>query len=99
MDLSAESCRLCAEPSAPEASVCVGCERLYGPRVARLLARAERDRDFASACLAHLAPPLRERFASLLAQRYFLPGADTKLRPGLRSSRPRACPKWLRAAN
>jgi len=67
--------------------------------VAQLLARAERDADFASACLANLMPPLRERFAELLAQRFLLPGTDTQLRPGLRSARPRVDPKWLAQAN
>ena len=76
-----------------------GCERTYGPRVARLLARAEQDPDFASACLANFPAPLRERFAALLSKRCFLPGADTHERPGLRAARPRDDAKWLRTAN
>jgi hypothetical protein len=67
--------------------------------VARLLARAERDPDFALACLANLPAPLRERFAALLSQRCFLPGADTRARPGLRAAMPRLDTKWLRTAN
>jgi hypothetical protein len=63
------------------------------------LARAERDPDFAAACLANFPAPLRERFAALLGQRCFLPGADTRLRPGLRAARPRVDAKWLSRAN
>jgi hypothetical protein len=92
------SCRLCGESSSAGATICSICERTYGPRVARLLARAERDPDFAAACLANFPSALRERFAALLGKRCFLPGADTRLRPGLRAARPRD-PKQLRAAN
>jgi hypothetical protein len=67
--------------------------------VARLLARAEDDPDFATACLANFPPALRERFASLLAKRCLLPGADSRTKPGLRSARPRVDPDWLRRAN
>jgi hypothetical protein len=67
--------------------------------VARLLARAERDPDFAAACLRNLPPLLRERFAWLLGQRCLLPGADTRQGPGLRAARPRVDPKWLANAN
>ena len=67
--------------------------------MARLLARAERDHDFAAACLANFPAPLRERFAALLGQRCLLPGADTRVRPGLRAAKPRLDPKWLKAAN
>jgi hypothetical protein len=96
---SAQRCRLCAPEVAGEAAICAACERTYGPRVARLLARAERDPDFAAACLRNLPPLLRERFASLLGQRCLLPGADTRLRPGLRAARPRPDPRWLTNAN
>lgn len=92
-------CHLCGSGRPPEDTVCRGCERTYGPRVARLLARAERDHDFAAACLANFPAPLRERFAALLGQRCFLPGADTRARPGLRAARPRVDPKWLKTAN
>jgi hypothetical protein len=67
--------------------------------VARLLARAEHDPGFAAACLANFPPALRERFANLLTKRCLLPGADTRARPGLRSTRPRVDPEWLRRAN
>lgn len=67
--------------------------------MARLLARAESDQDFAAACLANFPPALRERFASLLGKRCLLPGADTRARPGLRSARPRVDPDWLRRVN
>jgi hypothetical protein len=96
---SAHPCRLCGESSHAADAICVGCERSYGPRVARLLARAERDQDFAAACLANFPAPLRERFAALLGRRCFLPGADTRARPGLRAAKPRVDPKWLRTAN
>jgi hypothetical protein len=98
---SAHPCRLCAAQAADEGSICAECERTYGPRVARLLARAEQDQDFAAACLANFPAPLRERFAALLAKRCLLPGADTRLRPGLRSARPRTPvdAKRLKTAN
>jgi len=67
--------------------------------VARLLARAESDPDFTAACLANFPAKLRERFAALLSKRCFLPGADTRSRPGLRAAKPRASAKWLRTAN
>lgn len=92
-------CRLCGEACALSDAICAGCERTYGPRVARLLARAERDQDFAAACLANFPAALRERFAALLGQRCFLPGADTRLRPGLRAAKPRVDPERLRRAN
>ena len=98
---TAHLCRLCGSATPPEAGICSECERTYGPRVARLLARAERDRDFAAACLANFPAPLRERFASLLGQRCFLPGADTRLGPGLRAAKPRLLvdAKWSKTAN
>ncbi len=96
--MAAHPCRLCGTESSP-ALICGGCERTYGPRVARWLARAERDHDFAASCLACLTPPLRERFAALLAQRYLLPGSDTRRGPGLRAARPRPSAKWLANAN
>lgn len=80
-------------------AICGRCERTYGPRVARLLARAESDPSFAQACLANFPEALRERFAALLGKRCLAPGADTRLRPGLRAARPRVDPKWQRAAN
>lgn len=86
---TAHLCRLCGAGSPPEGSICSACEQTYGPRVARLLARAEQDQDFAAACLANFPPPLRERFAALLSKRCFLPGADTRRGPGLRAARPR----------
>lgn len=95
----ARPCRLCGDESQAVDAICGGCERTYGPRVARLLARAERDPDFAAACLANFPAKLRERFAALLSKRCFLPGADTRLRPGLRAAKPRASAKWLRTAN
>jgi len=49
--------------------------------------------------LANFPGPLRARFASLLGQRFLVPGADSELRPGLRPARPRTDPKWLRTAN
>jgi hypothetical protein len=64
-----------------------------------LLARAERDRDFLTTCLRNLPPEPRARFAALLGQRCLLPGADTRLGPGLRAARPRVDPKWLERAN
>ena len=67
---SALHCRLCTPGAPGDSAICAECERTYGPRVARLLARAERDQDFAAACLRNLPPPLRERFASLLGQRF-----------------------------
>jgi hypothetical protein len=63
------------------------------------LARAERDHDFAAACLANFPAPLRDRFAALLGKRCFLPGADTGARPGLRAAKPRVDAKWLKTAN
>jgi len=95
----AHPCRLCRPHGAEEGAICADCERTYGPRVARLLARAEQDQDFANACLANFPPPLRERFATLLSKRCFLPGADTRLRPGLRPAKLRPDIKCLRAAN
>ena len=100
--MTAESthlCRLCGLAS--PAGICAECERTYGPKVARLLARAEQDQDFAAACLANFPAPLRERFAALLSQRCFLPGADTRRGPGLRAARPRprVDAKWLKSAN
>jgi hypothetical protein len=92
-------CGLCGGESHPEQAICAGCERTYGPRVARLLARAERDPDFTAACLANFPPALRERFAALLGKRCFLPGADTRKGPGLRAAKPRASAEWLRSAN
>lgn len=95
----AHSCGLCGRIGPDDAAICEVCERTYGPRVARLLARAEHDQDFAAACLANFPAPLRERFAAMLGQRCFLPGADTRARPGLRAAKPRLDPKWLRTAN
>lgn len=92
-------CRLCRGDAGPTIAICPDCERTYGPRVARLLARAESDPDFAAACLANFPAALRERFASLLGKRCLLPGADTRLRPGLRAARPRVDPEWQRRAN
>ena len=92
-------CRLCSQACLASDGICGGCEHTYGPRVARLLARAERDHDFAAACLANFPAALRERFATLLAQRCFMPGADTRLRPGLRAARPRVDAERLRRAN
>jgi hypothetical protein len=95
----APRCRLCGQASGEPSAICAGCEQNYGPKVARLLARAEHDHDFAAACLANFPPRLRERFAALLGQRCFLPGADSRARPGLRAAKPRLDPKWLRTAN
>jgi len=67
--------------------------------VARLLARAEHDQDFAAACLANFPAPLRARFAAMLGQRCFLPGADTRARPGLRAVKARRAPQLKRTAN
>lgn len=97
--MSAHLCSLCGETVVRETTICAACERAYGPRVARLLARAERDPDFTLACLANFPEPLRERFAALLGRRCWRPGADTRLGPGLRQARARVDPKWLRAAN
>jgi hypothetical protein len=97
--MTSPACSLCGQTCANQGSVCAGCEQTYGPKVARLLARAERDPGFAQACLANFPGPLRARFAALLGQRCLLPGADSRLRPGLRTARPRADPKWLRTAN
>jgi len=97
--LPGHTCGLCGQASDQEATICAGCERTYGPRVARLLARAEHDQDFAAACLANFPAPLRERFAAMLGQRCFLPGADTRARPGLRAAKPRLDPKLRRTAN
>jgi hypothetical protein len=93
------TCPLCGAGAEASAEICGGCRRIYGPRVARLLARAERDPDFAAACLANFPAPLRDRFAALLSKRCLLPGADTRLRPGLRAARPRRDARWLRTAN
>jgi hypothetical protein len=95
----APACLLCARAAGTGGPVCAGCQRAYGPRVALLLARAERDADFAAACLANLPPPLRQRFAALLGQRCLMPGADTRTGPGLRRARPRASAAWLARAN
>ena len=94
-------CRLCPAGTPGESGICQSCEQTYGPRVARLLARAEQDQDFAAACLANFPPALRERFAALLGKRCFMPGADTRRGPGLRAARPRPASdaKWLRTAN
>ena len=92
-------CSLCAGKSELDQAICAGCERTYGPKVARLLARAERDPDFTAACLANFPAPLRERFAALLSKRCFLPGADTRSGPGLRAAKPRPSAEWLRRAN
>lgn len=97
--MSTPACRLCGQTCADQAAICAACERTYGPKVARLLARAEQDPDFAQACLANFPGPLRARFASLLGQRCLVPGQSSPVRPGLRAARPRADPKWLRAAN
>jgi len=93
------SCSLCGDESRLDEAICAGCERTYGPRVARLLARAESDPDFTAACLANFPAPLRERFAALLSKRCFLPGADTRQGPGLRAARPRPSAEWLRSVN
>jgi hypothetical protein len=95
----AHRCRLCGKAEPACVTICAACELAYGKRVARLLARAERDHDFALTCLAHLPDPLRQRFAALLGQRCFLAGADTRMGPGLRRAKPRPDPKWLKAAN
>lgn len=97
--MTTHRCRLCRESAPDPAAICAGCERTYGPRVARLLARAERDPSFAQACLANFPSALRQRFAALLAKRCVQPGADTWLGPGLRATSPRVDPKWRRAAN
>jgi len=90
---------LCGKAGTPDLPICAACEHAYGKRVARLLARAEQDPDFAFSCLAYLPEPLKERFAALLGQRCFMAGADTRLGPGLRRAKPRPDPKWLKAAN
>jgi hypothetical protein len=95
----AHACCLCSDEIQPANAICAGCERTYGPRVARLLARAERDPDFAAACLANFPAPLRERFAALLGKRCFLPSASTRSGPGLRAAKPRPSAQWLRTAN
>jgi len=95
---AASGCPLCENRRGP-AAICAGCERTYGPRVARLLARAEADPSFKAACLAHLPAPLRASFAALLSRRYFRPGREGARGPGLRSARPRVDPRWLRTAN
>jgi len=92
------TCPLCENERGP-ASVCAACERTYGPRVARLLARAEADPSFKAACLAHFPAPLRAQFAALLSRRCFRPGREGARGPGLRSTRPHVDPRWLRAAN
>lgn len=94
-----DPCRLCGKSCPASDGICGGCEHTYGPRVARLLARAERDQDFAAACLANFPAALRERFAALLAQRCFLPGKGTRFRPGLRAAKPRVDAERLRRAN
>lgn len=86
---AAHSCRLCGQVGAIAQAICASCEGTYGPRVAVLLARAEHDQDFATACLANFPAPLRERFAALLAKRCLLPGSDSLRGPGLRSVKPR----------
>jgi hypothetical protein len=97
--MSASRCGLCAGSCADDATICSTCERTYGPKVSRLLARAEVDPGFAQACLANLPGPLRARFAALLGKRFLRSGGDTRVGPGLRSARPRADPKWQRTAN
>jgi hypothetical protein len=97
---AAHSCRLCGQSSAENPTICSSCERTYGPRVALLLARAETDHDFATACLANFPAPLRERFAALLGKRCLLPGADSQRGPGLRSVKPRKLDaRLLKTAN
>jgi len=95
----AHGCRLCGKAAATEVPICAACERAYGKRVARLLARAEQDPDFAFSCLAHSPEPLKQRFAALLGQRWLMAGTDTRLGPGLRRAKPRPDPKWLKTAN
>lgn len=93
------TCSLCGQTCADQVTICADCERAYGQNGARLLARAERDPGFAQTCLANLPAALRAHFASLLGQRCLVPGADSRLRPGLCPARPRVDPKWLRTAN
>jgi hypothetical protein len=92
-------CSLCGSESQLAQAICAGCERTYGPKVARLLARAERDPNFTAACLANFPARLRERFAALLGKRCFLPGADSRSGPGLRAAKPRPSAEWLRNVN
>ncbi|HEY2406482.1 MAG TPA: hypothetical protein VGI10_10800 [Polyangiaceae bacterium] len=60
------------------------CRVAYGDRVAELLARCQSDPDYASACLARLPAPARERLAGLLAAKCL----DGGSRPGLSYTRP-----------
>ncbi|HYQ40963.1 MAG TPA: hypothetical protein VER11_03320 [Polyangiaceae bacterium] len=79
-----ETCRCCSSLSALDQGICASCSRLYGPRVARLLARCQADAKFASNCLARLPEPARARFAAALSAKCL----GQKPGPGLRYTRP-----------
>ncbi len=92
-----ETCRCCssrAQLAPSDQGICAGCAKLYGPRVARLLARCQADAEFASTCLAQLPEPARSRFVAALSAKCLAPLAG----PGLRYTRPTAVTKKLRTA-
>jgi hypothetical protein len=80
------TCRSCSRRTELSNGICEACAVAYGPRVAELLARCQAEPDFASACLARLPSPARERFAALLAAKCLTAGP----RPGLAYTRPNA---------
>lgn len=96
------ACRLCEQPTSENDALCKACKAAKGPRVAALLARALADPNYASACLACLAPKPRARFAQLLSAELLASPARLMARgPGVRSTRPAASvrPIALRAVN
>ena len=96
------ACRLCEQPTSESDALCTGCKAAKGPRVAASLARALVDPNYASACLASLAPEPRARFARLLsAELLASPARLTNFGPGIRSTRAASGvrPVALRMAN
>jgi len=78
-----EACHCCSSLSLLDQGICATCSRIYGPRVARLLARCQADAKFASSCLARLPEPARARFAAALSAKCL----EHKPGPGLRYTR------------
>jgi len=78
------TCRCCSLEAKLDQGICVACARTHGPRSASLLARCQADADFATATLARMPEPLRERFVAALSAKCLAP----KRGPGLRSTRP-----------
>jgi hypothetical protein len=89
-------CESCAELGRLNARICRTCQARFGRRIAELIARARRDADFASRCLAAMGPEARAALLEILERPHREPAARSTaaaLRPGLRKCESKPNPR------